>query len=1041
MRFYADLHIHSKYSRATSKNCDLENLALWARRKGIAVVGTGDFTHPAWMDEIKDKLRPAEPGLFKLKKPIADQVDKRLEPALRGPVRFMLTVEISTIYKKGDKTRKVHHLILVPDKKAARKLTRALDKIGNLHSDGRPILGLDSRDLLEITLESGEGSYLIPAHIWTPWFSAMGSKSGFDSIDECYGDLASHIFAVETGLSSDPPMNWRLSALDRYRLVSNSDAHSPAKLGRECCAFDCQADYFQIRCALETGDGYKGTVEMFPEEGKYHLDGHRKCELRMSPAETKRQNGRCPVCGKPATVGVLYRVDELADRDEGARPKGAAGFQSFIPLNEIIGEIMGRGPNTKGVMRSWQQLAARVGPELFLLGEAPIDEIKRGGGDELAEAVRRMRAGEVIREAGYDGEYGVIRLFEKGELESGKGAGLLFELPEAEREPRKKKPKKKSSAKKPGQPKPSGKAAPKNKKKADKKSRGALGDLDGEQAEAAAVVDRPLLIVAGPGAGKTRTLTHRIACLVKEKKARPEHCLAVTFTRRAAAELKDRLEALLGKGAARVQVMTFHALGLSLLREHGSILGLPPRLRVASEDQRMAILKKAVPPKSKPPSKRKLKKLAADISRAKRGDADVSPDLDQVRAAYEQGLRARGMVDFDDLIALSAELIESDPGVMASVRDRYRYVSIDEYQDVDREQYRLVRALCPPDSPVCAIGDPDQAIYGFRGSDVSFFLRFQEDFPAAKVVSLKRNYRSGRRIVDASLQMISPASLVSGRTQDALGDAPELIAIQECATERAEAEFVVHSIERAIGGSSFFSMDSGRVGAGEGGDCSFSDFAALYRTSAQSDALVEAFARSGIPFQKRGHNRLRDDPEVEAVVKVLAEAPVGGSVSGMVKDASVESGAGGAVLDLLLSLAEDKGDDLDGFLSEIALGAEVDAWDPRADRVSLLTLHAAKGLEFRVVFIVGVEDRLIPLRFGSEEVDVNEERRILFVGMTRAGERLVLSHAKKRKLMGRVRETAPSPFLHDIEEGLLERVKSRSGGKAKSDKARQLDLF
>ena len=261
MRFYADLHIHSKYSRATSRNCDLEHLAIWARKKGIGIVGTGDFTHPAWRAELKEKLVPAEPGLFRLRPDLERAVEERLPLACRsegGAVRFMLSVEISTIYKKFDKTRKIHHLIYTPDFDATERVVDSLSRIGNLHSDGRPILGLDSRHLLEIALESGPASYLVPAHIWTPWFAALGSKSGFDAIDECYGDLAPHIFAVETGLSSDPPMNWRVSSLDRFRLVSNSDAHSPEKLGREVCVFDTELDYFALREALETGPGLRG---------------------------------------------------------------------------------------------------------------------------------------------------------------------------------------------------------------------------------------------------------------------------------------------------------------------------------------------------------------------------------------------------------------------------------------------------------------------------------------------------------------------------------------------------------------------------------------------------------------------------------------------------------------------------------------------------------------------------------------------------------------------------------------------------------------
>ena len=416
MAFYADLHVHSKYSRATSRNCDLEHLALWARKKGITVVGTGDFTHPAWLAELQDKLVPAEPGLFRLRPDLERSVAERLPRACHGPTRFMLSVEISTIYKKDEATRKIHHLIYAPDFATVEAFNHRLGKIGNLKSDGRPILGLDSRHLLEIALESGPGAYLVPAHIWTPWFAALGSKSGFDSIDRCYADLAPHIFAVETGLSSDPPMNWRVSSLDRFRLVSNSDAHSPEKLGREACVFTGGLDYFAIRKALETGQGYAGTVEFFPEEGKYHLDGHRACQVRLEPRETRAAGGTCAVCGKALTVGVMHRVEVLADRTDDAPPATAGGVQSLVPLPEVLSELYEVGSKSKRVSQHYEQLLGQLGPELPLLTELPLDDIRRVTSSLFAEAITRLREHRVIREAGYDGAYGTIRLFQPDEL-------------------------------------------------------------------------------------------------------------------------------------------------------------------------------------------------------------------------------------------------------------------------------------------------------------------------------------------------------------------------------------------------------------------------------------------------------------------------------------------------------------------------------------------------------------------------------------------------------------------------------------------------
>ncbi|MFD1047611.1 endonuclease Q family protein, partial [Kibdelosporangium lantanae] len=386
----------------------MRNLTWWARRKGITVLGTGDFTHPAWAQELRETLEPAEPGLFKLRDDIDAEVLRKLPPTLHGQVRFMLEVEISTIYKRDDRTRKVHHLCYVPSFEAADRFTAALAKIGNLGSDGRPILGLDSRDLLEITLESGEGSYLVPAHVWTPWFAVLGSKSGFDAVADCYADLADEVFAVETGLSSDPTMNWRVSGLDSYTLVSNSDAHSPPILGRNATVFDTELSYFALRDALRDGTGYVGTVDMFPEEGKYFLDGHRKCDVRMEPTETKKHKLLCPSCGKPLTVGVLHRIEELADRGPGKRPKNAGEMWSIIPLPEIMGEILKVGPKSKAVNNAVTELVTALGPELPMLMELPLDELKQARNPMVHEAIARLRAGQVHCDPGFDGEYGTI---------------------------------------------------------------------------------------------------------------------------------------------------------------------------------------------------------------------------------------------------------------------------------------------------------------------------------------------------------------------------------------------------------------------------------------------------------------------------------------------------------------------------------------------------------------------------------------------------------------------------------------------------------
>lgn len=408
MKEIADLHIHSRYSRATSKDGTPEILELWARKKGITLLGTGDFTHPAWREELKEKLIPAEDGVYKLKNEYSlEEIRKYGE---RQP-RFVVSGEISSIYKKNGKVRKVHNVILLPGLEEAEKLSQKLEVIGNLHSDGRPILGLDCRDLLEIMLDACPEGILIPAHIWTPHFSLFGAFSGFDSIEECFEDLTPFIHALETGLSSDPPMNWRWSALDRFQLVSNSDAHSPSKLGREATLLDISLSYHGLYDAVQYGKGLRGTIEFFPEEGKYHSDGHRKCHLRLSPSETEKYGGKCPVCGKKLTVGVEHRIHQLSDREDGVQKDNRPSYESLVPLLEVIGGSMGYSVASKRVQRQYENMLKKFGSEFEILREIPIEDIRMAGYEKEAEGIRRMRTGQVEKYPGFDGEYGTIRLF------------------------------------------------------------------------------------------------------------------------------------------------------------------------------------------------------------------------------------------------------------------------------------------------------------------------------------------------------------------------------------------------------------------------------------------------------------------------------------------------------------------------------------------------------------------------------------------------------------------------------------------------------
>jgi len=400
MEFVADFHIHSKYSRATARNMDVKHIAEWAKLKGVTLMGTGDFTHHLWLEELKNNLEGLGNGLYKHK-----------------DIHFVLSSEISSIYSKNNRTYRIHNVILSPSFKTVEKINEVLSRCGNLASDGRPILGLDAEELARIVFDIDENCIFIPGHIWTPWFSLFGSMSGFDRIEDCFGKQTEKIFALETGLSSDPAMNWRISALDRFSLVSNSDSHSPSKIAREANVFNCELDYQAIRETLKTKDKkrFLYTIEFFPEEGKYHFDGHRDCGVRFSPKETKANKGICPKCKKRLTIGVMNRVDQLADRPDGFQPTNGIPFKSLIPLEEIIAEVKGVKKGAQAVEKEYFSILAKFGTELDVLMRASREELQKGLAPKVAEGILRMREGKVTRLAGYDGEYGVIKVFGQDE--------------------------------------------------------------------------------------------------------------------------------------------------------------------------------------------------------------------------------------------------------------------------------------------------------------------------------------------------------------------------------------------------------------------------------------------------------------------------------------------------------------------------------------------------------------------------------------------------------------------------------------------------
>ncbi len=1139
MKFIGDLHIHSHFSRATAKNLDFENLYITAQRKGITVVGTGDVTHPGWFNEIEEKLVSAEPGLFKLRDELAAACDQYIPQRCRGPVRFMLSSEISNIYKKNGKTRKNHNIVFFPDLTAAEQFNEKLEGIGNIHSDGRPILGLDAKHLLEITLSISDQAFLVPAHIWTPWFSLFGSKSGFDSIEECFEDLTPHIFAVETGLSSDPVMNWQVSNIDGLTLISNSDAHSPAKLGREANLFDTELSFEGIRTAIETGDPdrFLGTIEFFPEEGKYHLDGHRKCKIRLLPEETATLKGICPVCNKPLTFGVLSRVEALADRKKGQRPSQRHPYYHLSPLVDILSEILQVGPNTKKVNTAYNTILSQLGSELTVLNDIPKEQLDAVGIPLLGEGIHRMRSGRVTLEPGYDGEFGTIRLFQTDERQKLMGQKPLFSLPSV-------------SKRHPTPPRAVSPPAPIASHTdstqedetittvIDGKTDHLLDELNSEQRKAVTCEPGPLVIVAGPGTGKTHTLTHRIAYLIKQNHAPSDQILAVTFTNKAAREMSDRLKRLLENKGLLPFVSTFHGLCLHLLMEgHEN-----NSLSIIDEIDQKTIVRNVV---RHTVSKDELEGLSVEevfktIVTAKQNlltpldfyGTDVSKNkvISKIYKFYQQYLEIQDLLDYEDIIVKVALGLEHDQVFREECQNRFRHIFVDEYQDVNQGQYRIVRSLASPGKHLCVIGDPDQSIYGFRGSDHRYFTRFLNDYPNAKVVNLNRNYRSSKTILDASYNVISNYQLKlsnhegGGRIYSHI-NGQKSIHLLELGTDRGEAMAVSRAIEALIGGTGFDSFDFGRV---DGSDFTrsigFSDIAVLYRTGDQHRIIADVFLKQGIPFQVASCEKKNEVVELrqllslfktiegvghygdfERIIKVWYPRLVkeiiyrfshwGIQNSFKLKQAQYHAGRipipgvkkhhqeklidffkilsgfkkqmkGLSVAEklrfliartrfnkiqkensdvlrsfkgLLKSAAGYEGRVVD-FLSSNALENDVDTVSFQAERVTMMTMHAAKGLEFSVVFIVGCENGFVPYFKESEQPSTAEERRLFYVAMTRAKHQLFLSWAQQRLRYGKRISREVSPFILDIEKKLILQDASTSKGKPKRCQ-KQLELF
>ncbi|MDR0525088.1 MAG: UvrD-helicase domain-containing protein [Spirochaetaceae bacterium] len=1003
MRVIADLHIHSPYSRATSPKLTPPYLDRWAQIKGLDLLGTGDCTHPRWLHELRDQFDDAENGMYTLRDSVraefkAGQAQGENFPPLSSAekkIRFVLTGEISTIYKKGNKTRKIHHLVALPNFKAAGALQVKLEKIGNITSDGRPILGIDSRTLLAILLDIDEQSLLIPAHIWTPWFSVLGAKSGFDSIGECYEDLSPYITAIETGLSSNPPMNWSLSSLDGFAIISNSDAHSPEKLGREATLFDLKPEisFSALREALGLGREQKilETIEFFPQEGKYHYDGHRKCDVYLTPEETLAVKGLCPVCGKPLTPGVMSRVLALADRpvDEtrpyipGDSSSNRRPYCSLIPLKELLGELLGTGSGSKKVEIAYNQLLETYS-ELALLRDAPLEDIAKlrradGIGELLAQGIARMRTGRVSITPGGDGEYGVIRAF------------LTKKDP-------------KPAIRFQATPDPKEEEKPANKKK-----------LDPEQDRAVKYEGNHGLIIAGPGAGKTAVLAARIGHLLR-RGLDPRRILGLSFTVKAGLELRERIRQNAGAAALGVTVGTFHSFCGSVLREEHERLGLPADFSILTEEDQTEILE-TIAPKSRKPGL--LRYIEARKHALLRPGEEKIPALpiegaenlilaipqrdekkEEAEKKYQAALRSVHSLDFDDLITETVRLFAENPEILARWRDRYEALFVDEYQDVNFAQYVLLRLLGDsPEKKLWVIGDPNQAIYGFRGGDSRFMDRFLEDYPDAETFRLSRSFRCGESIVNAA------GLLMEVRLQ---GTASGTQLFQtEYPTDKAEADGVARRIVRLIGGTSFHAFDAGLAGRDEPELTGLNECAILLRTLHLAEPFIRALKTYGLPY------RLSGEFDTKALLAALGNSPEKKPAAAL---AEAWSRLGQKTLPEGLSNMASLYDTLPDFLEALtfAFADESLTFDPEGVRI--MTIHASKGLEFEQVFVPALEEGLMPFTlYDSGSARLEEEKRLLYVAMTRAKSGLYLSYAKKRFFQNRILDYGRSRFFDILE--------------------------
>jgi len=995
-------------------------------------MGTGDCIHPGWLKELETKLEPSENGLYVLKKEFQLPETKDLSNTLQTkPVYFMPTTEISNIYKKGSKTRKVHNICILPNFDIVREFQAKIARIGNIVSDGRPILGFDSKLLLEMLLESGEQTYLIPAHLWTPWFSVLGSMSGFNSIEECYEDLSSEIFAVETGLSSDPPMNRICSFLDKYRLVSNSDAHSPDKLGREANIFDTEIGYENIYNALKNDDGFMGTIEFFPEEGKYHNDGHRDCNINWTPLETVKNNALCSVCGKPVTKGVMYRVAELADRTDPAEAKSKQVFWSITPLAGLLAELDNKkNSRSKGVTDKYFNMINSLGAEFDILINTDLKEIEKIAGTMTAEAIHRLREGQISTEGGFDGEFGKINIFEDGEIQNYKTNSLFSEEKQSQN-----KTKYNSLTFDIQQ----FKELKKNITISIEHTNKTANWINTEQDEAIIHKEGPCMVLAGPGSGKTRVLTKRIINLINNG-INPSNILAVTFSNKATNEMNERLEK---EHIKECTVTTFHKLGLTILREELSLNNNEKFFGIIDNDKQLSIAKKLF--------EDDYKNILNNINTIKQSRISTNKNNSSVDI-YNKALRKINALDLNDLIYLTVETFLNKPETLIKYRQKYQWILVDEFQDINDIQYQLLELLSDKKN-LFVIGDPDQAIYGFRGAKTELINSFIADFKEAKLIKLNKSYRCPDTVLkSASLAIKKPDNLLSEKEGT-------LIELKEFPTDGAEAQWIASEIERLISGVSNFSRNSGISNNLFEDGTSFKDIAILCRTKHLFPAINKALSDHRIPVQSLNTESFLQDQPYNSIItelkniyfgmethssklskEVLSMFENGMALAFILRRVCIEHDITAEQQKALERITKPYKNNYATFLDDVSLKTGTDEYDSKTENVSLMTIQASKGLEFKYVFIPGCESKIIPFQlFDKKNKDeLKEEERILYVGMTRAKDKLFMTYSLKRKILNKLTKGKLSPLVKRISEELLKIEKIEIKNKKPVD---QLSLF